>query len=208
MGQREAILKVAAAEIGYKEGAGNRTKFGKWYGMDGNPWCMMFVSWCAAQAEIGADIIPKLAYVPYCVDFFKRKSRYRARGHIPQPGDIVFFGTSSHVGIVERVDGVTVYTIEGNTAAGGNNSNGDGVYRRQRTLSNSWIMGYGVPAYEEEDVEIKVVKVKSLDTGDYIEVQAVNVEGNNYIKLRDIEKLVPVAIGWDGTSPTMNLTYR
>jgi len=211
MGERSCMVKTAAAEVGYKEGPNNRTKYGAWYGMDNNPWCMMFVSWCAAQCGIGQSTVPKLAYVPYCVEHYRKQGRYRAKGsYAPQPGDMVFFGQSAHVGIVEQVRGNILYTIEGNTSAAGNSSNGDGVYRRSRSLTDSWIMGYGVPAYEEEDdeVEIKTVKVRSLDTGDLIEVEAVNVNGSNYIKLRDMEKLVPVKIDWDGTNPTMNLVYK
>ena len=208
MGQREDIIKIAQKEIGYKEGRNNDTKFGKWYGMNNNPWCAMFVSWCAKQANISQDIIPKMAYVPYMVSFYKNLKQYQPKGYRPQSGDIVFFGSSSHVGLVEACDGTSITTIEGNTSKSGNSSNGDGVYRRTRTIYDSWIMGYGVPKYKEEDMEIKTVKVKSLDTGNYIEVEAVNVNGSNYIKLRDIEKLVPVEIGWDGTSPTMNLKYR
>lgn len=209
MGQREDIIKIARKEIGYKEGRNNDTKFGKWYGMNNNPWCAMFVSWCAKQANIPQDIVPKMAYVPYMVNFFKNLKQYYPKGNYrPQPGDIVFFGSSSHVGIVESCDGKNLITIEGNTAKNANSSNGDGVYRRNRTITDSWVMGYGVPKYKEDEVEIKTVKVKSLDTGNFIEVQAVNVDGSNYIKLRDIEKLVPVKIGWDGNSPTMNLQYK
>lgn len=209
MGQREDIIKIARKEIGYKEGRNNDTKFGKWYGMNNNPWCAMFVSWCAKQANIPQDIVPKMAYVPYMVNFFKNLKQYYPKGNYrPQPGDIVFFGSSSHVGIVESCDGKNLITIEGNTAKNANSSNGDGVYRRNRTITDSWVMGYGVPKYKEDEVEIKTVKVKSLDTDNFIEVQAVNVDGSNYIKLRDIEKLVPVKIGWDGNSPTMNLQYK
>ena len=36
--------------VGYREGAGNRNKYGQWAGMDGVAWCVIFVCWCAAQA--------------------------------------------------------------------------------------------------------------------------------------------------------------
>ena len=146
------IVEIAKAELGYREKGNNDTKYGLWYGMNNNPWCMMFVSWCAMKAGVPEDVIPKLAYVPYAVDFFKKRGRYKKRGEYrPKPGDIIFFGSSSHVGLVERVDGNVVTTIEGNTSAIGNNSNGDGVYRRERKLTYYWIMGYGIPEYEEEE---------------------------------------------------------
>ena len=41
--------------------------------MNNQPWCMMFISWCAEKAGIGRDIIPKMAYVPYAADFFRKR---------------------------------------------------------------------------------------------------------------------------------------
>lgn len=206
MNEREAIVAKAVSQIGYKEKGNNDTIYGAWYGMNYQPWCMMFISWCAAQCGISTGTIPKLAYVPYCVDFYQKQGRYKSKGtYKPQPGDLIIYGSNSHIGIVEKVQGNTVFTIEGNTSANGNSSNGDGVYRRSRALSDSWIKGYCLPDYkEEEEVEIKTIQVKDLSNGEMIPVQAVNVEGNNYVKLRDMEKLVEgVQIGWDGKNPTI-----
>ena len=60
------------------------------------------------------------------------------------PGAIIFFdwehdGTCDHVGIVERCDGTTVYTIEGNS--------GDAVKERSYSISSDSIMGYGMVVY-------------------------------------------------------------
>lgn len=206
MNEREAMVAKAVSQIGYKEKGNNDTIYGAWYGMNYQPWCMMFVSWCAAQCGISTGTIPKLAYVPYCMDFYQKQGRYKAKGtYRPEAGDLILYGSNSHIGIVEKVQGNTVFTIEGNTSANGNSSNGDGVYRRSRALSDSWIKGYCLPDYkEEEEVEIKTIKVKDLSNGEMIPVQAVNVEGNNYVKLRDMEKLVEgVQIGWDGKNPTI-----
>jgi len=48
----EQVLSIARGELGNTEvpAGSNRTKYGKWYGMNGQPWCMMFVQWCFAQA--------------------------------------------------------------------------------------------------------------------------------------------------------------
>ncbi|MGI5927154.1 MAG: CHAP domain-containing protein [Thermacetogeniaceae bacterium] len=207
MGQREDIIKIAQKEIGYKEGRNNDTKFGKWYGMNNNPWCAIFVSWCAKQANISQDIIPKMAYVPYMVSFYKNLKQYQPKGYRPQSGDIVFFGSSSHVGLVEACDGTSITTIEGNTSKSGNSSNGDGVYRRTRTIYDSWIMGYGVPKYKEEEVEIKQIDIKHSEKG-VVKINSVNVNGENYIRLRDTEKIAPIAVGWDGKNPTVTVNYK
>lgn len=203
------IVETAAAEIGYREGPNNDTKYGAWYGMNNNPWCMMFVSWCAHKAGIGTDIIPKLAYVPYAVDFFRAQGRYRDKGYVPHPGDIVFFGSSSHVGIVEKIAGDMLYSIEGNTSASGNTVNGDGVYRRSRRLSDSWIMGYASPMYKEDDVEIKDILILNTDTGATLKAKGFYSSGTNYIRLRDAQLLAPVVIDWDREKgmPTVRANY-
>jgi hypothetical protein len=44
----EAVVAIAKAEVDakYKEGVNNDTKYGKWYGLNNQPWCAMYVSWC------------------------------------------------------------------------------------------------------------------------------------------------------------------
>lgn len=212
MNQRDRIIKIAASQIGYKETGDDWTKYGAWYGMNGNPWCAMFVSWCANQAQIPQGIIPKLAYVPYIVNFFLQRGRYKARGsYTPRKGDIVFFGDSDHVGLVEGVSGNNVITIEGNTSSGGNVSDGEGVYRRVRPLgSGSWVMGFGIPNYQEEDddVEIREIQLKSKDTGSEVTANAILYKGENYVRLRDVPKIAPLAIGYEDGKPTFDLVYK
>ncbi|GAA4660276.1 CHAP domain-containing protein [Kineococcus glutinatus] len=142
-----AVLDVARGELGYAEDppGSNRTRYGAWYGMDGQPWCAMFVSWCAARAG-AADIIPRHAYTPAGAEWF------RARGAFvdaPRAGDVVYFrwpgmGRIAHVAFVESVrpDG-SVVTIEGNTDAAGGRTGG----RVMRHVRRAHIAGYGRPAY-------------------------------------------------------------
>ena len=59
----------------------------------------------------------------------------------PAPGTLIFFdwngdGTSDHVGIVEKIEGSTVYTVEGNSS--------DAVNKRSYDINNGTIMGYGI----------------------------------------------------------------
>lgn len=166
------IIEVALAEVGYLEkatnsqldsktanaGSNNYTKYGKWYGMNGQPWCDMFVSWCAAQAG-EADAVGKYAYVPSHQNFFAAKGQYFARGaKTPQAGDIIIFRNESHIGLVEKVSGGYVRTIEGNTSGGSTLvANGGGVHQKSYPLTSSYIQGYGRPAYSgsSEKVEDK-----------------------------------------------------
>ena len=168
MNQRSEIIAIAAKEIGYKEYQGNNNKYGVWYGMNNQPWCAMFVSWCADQ--VGAlgnnnksGIIPRTAWVPDYLTYYSSKGLYKAKGsYTPKGGDIIIYGSNSHVGLVESCANGKVITIEGNTSANGNSSNGDGVYRRTRSLTDSWIKGYCVPEYEEEEDEVRYQKLSEI----------------------------------------------
>jgi hypothetical protein len=152
MGQRERIVEIAREEIGYKEQGNNITKYGEWYGMQ-DAWCNMFVAWCAAQAGVSEDIIPKYAYVPSTANWFDarkqyKNSKYWGGNYSPKAGDIVLFdwdqtSISDHIGFVEKVEGNTLYTIEGNS----NNM----VARRTYSLDSKDLRAFCVPAYEEDE---------------------------------------------------------
>lgn len=65
-------------------------------------------------------------------------------------GDIIFFdwadsndGKADHVGIVEKVENDTVYTIEGNTR-------GDMSKENQYKINSNVILGYGTPEYNKK----------------------------------------------------------
>lgn len=135
------IVGVAAKEIGYRETGDNHTKYGVWYGMDGAAWCHMFVSWCASKAGIPQSVIPKTASTDEGMAWFKGRGHFKYKGkYTPKRGDLVYFKTGrSHVGIVEKVTGSTLHTIEGNSS--------DKVARRTYPLSEKTITGYGVPEY-------------------------------------------------------------
>jgi len=145
---RVAVLSKAASQIGYAENpyGSNRTKFGAWYGLDGNPWCDMFASWVADQAR-AADIIGRFAYTPSHANWFKARGQWHTSG--PRAGDVVFYdfglGRISHVGFVEKVIGGYIQTIEGNTDTNGGRTGGQ-VMRKLRPV-NGLIVGYGRPAY-------------------------------------------------------------
>lgn len=145
------VLTIATRHLGYKEVAPgiNQNKFGDWYGMNFQPWCAMFVSYCFYNARLPLPATtPKgFAYCPYGVQWFKRQNRF---DKTPKFGDVVFYdwrgdGVSDHVGIVEKVlSGNQIVAIEGNTSDA-NDSDGGGVMRRTRNMNT--VQGFGHPAY-------------------------------------------------------------
>ena len=165
----EKIIQVALGELGYREkasaaslnektanaGYNNYTKYGAWFlngAYQGQPWCDMFVSWCAEQAGEAAAV-GCFAYVPSHAQFFRNKGQYFTRGEkIPKQGDIIIFRDESHIGLVEYVSNGYVHTIEGNTSGGSTlEANGGGVHQKCYALTSSYILGYGRPAYSESD---------------------------------------------------------
>ena len=129
------VLKIAAGELGVTEfpANSNRTKYGAWYGLDGQPWCMMFVQWCFNQA--GLELPYRTASCSDMLSWYKKYQPERVVG-APKRGDIIIYNFG-HTGIVESVAAGTITAIEGNTSAGnsGSQSNGGGVFRRIRSTT-------------------------------------------------------------------------
>jgi cell wall-associated NlpC family hydrolase len=148
-------LAEALRHIGTKEApaGSNLTPFGHWFGVDGVPWCNIFVSYCFVNGAgyticsgfNGAGVYAKgCTYVPTTEAWLRATGLWVGRT-TPQPGDIAIFnwdgGVPDHIGIVEKsLGGGQFQTVEGNTAVG-NDSNGGEVMRRQRALSQ--VDGFG-----------------------------------------------------------------
>lgn len=146
----EDVLNIAARELGNTESpsGSNRTKYGAWYGLDGNPWCMMFVLWCFDQA--GQPLPHRTASCSNMLSWYQKHHPEQVVS-APKPRDIIIYNFG-HTGIVESATADTVTAIEGNTSAGeaGSQSNGGGVFRRKRsrTLVTAYIRAFD--NYEED----------------------------------------------------------
>ena len=172
------LIEVAESQIGYLEkksnsklddktanaGSGNYTKYNRdmraWAQSAGinDQWCQNFVDWCFVTAFGLTDakrlIYTFTNYTPTGSNAFKKHGRYIKRGQgTPKRGDVIYFYSSSkgrigHVGIVYKVSGKTVYTIEGNTSGASSLvTNGGGVRKKSYSMSSSYIDGYGSVDY-------------------------------------------------------------
>ena len=170
--QKNDICIIAESQIGYHEGnnssqlhgtsggSNNYTEYGRWYGMQ-DQWCAMFVSWCAAVAGVDGSVVPRHAYTPTGLNFFKNQGRAHSRASIaagqytPQRGDIVYFKSSSsrdstnHIGIVLSYVNGTLYTVEGNTSSSAYSTNGGVVAPHSYSISNTYIVYVCNPAYSD-----------------------------------------------------------
>ena len=152
----EQILQVARGELGYKEApaGSNRTKYGAWFGLNGQPWCAMFVAWVFSHAGAESLLPARTASCGAFMRAAQAAGRWVTGGY--QPGDVVIYDfpgnnvKTDHCGIVEQLAGGGIMAIEGNTGTG-NDANGGQVQRRVR--SNKVILGAFRPAYDIEEKE-------------------------------------------------------
>lgn len=153
------IIGVARTQIGYQENSVG-TKYGAWYypSFVDQPWCAMFVSWCANQAKIPETVIPKFAACSVGVAWFKsmgrwHDSKYYGGNYTPKKGDVIFYrdsgydGVSTHVGLVAGLNGNYIVAIEGNST---NSSVCEFTTSSSRSLDSSYVIGYGNPNYSND----------------------------------------------------------
>ncbi|WP_418127594.1 CHAP domain-containing protein [Agathobaculum butyriciproducens] len=145
----DSIVTVALSQIGNVGGQ----PYWSWYGFNSRvEWCACFVSWCANECGyIDAGVIPKFAGCVWGVEWFRDRGLWQDNSYEPRPGDIIFFdwdnkgssgpqdGESDHVGIVEKVENGTVYTVECNS--------GYSCRENHYAIGYYEILGYGMPQY-------------------------------------------------------------
>ena len=141
-GGNQAIVEVALTQLGNEGGQ----PYWSWYGFEGRvEWCACFASWCADQCGyLESGIVPKFSLCSDGVNWFKGKGQWQDKNYEPQAGDLIFFdwgsdGSIDHVGIVEKCENGTVYTVEGNS--------GDACKQRSYPVGSGSIYGYGCPNY-------------------------------------------------------------
>ncbi|MFF0773758.1 CHAP domain-containing protein [Nonomuraea wenchangensis] len=143
----QRLLETVRQELGYKEKSGQFTKFGQWYAdrvqdnqFRNAPWCDMFLAWAADKSGL-TPYVGEFAWTPSHAAWFMKQGAWSQR---PEPGALVFYdwrgGKSykgiDHVGVVERVKGKKIHTIEANV---------DGVWLKRKVRETDKVVGYGVP---------------------------------------------------------------
>lgn len=167
----EKLVAVALNQVGYlgKKSAtqldsltdnagGKYTKYardldalGNFYNgpKQGFDWCDIFVDWCFVQT-FGRKLAQELTFQPdsscgagtgYSLNYYKNNGQLFST---PEVGDQIFFGDTKstwHTGIVTRVDGSYISTVEGNSG----NPLGVHAFNYPKTMST--IKGYGRPKW-------------------------------------------------------------
>lgn len=146
---RNQFIETALSQVGVKEADGGHGKYISWYNrihgtsfLLSAPWCAMFVSWCAAQAEIPDRTFPHYSSCTAAMTRAKALGIWLKGGDSPAVGDAVIFDWDSspastgdrHTGIVYHIDKSTIYTVEGNS--------GNQVKKKSYPLKAECILGY------------------------------------------------------------------
>ncbi|MFD9961381.1 CHAP domain-containing protein [Amycolatopsis sp. NPDC058986] len=136
-GKAHEILEHARKNLGYHEGPNNRNKWGP----TGQPWCAYFAT--SMWREAGVNI-PKYGFTGDVYKWGERHHLAYNRHDLAKqarPGDAILFGTgpswggSRHIGLIEKVEGNKITTIEGNSS--------DQVMRHTYTLPRDAHLFYG-----------------------------------------------------------------
>ncbi|NTU59130.1 MAG: CHAP domain-containing protein [Chlorobiaceae bacterium] len=112
----------------------------------GNSWCCAFVYWCFDEAAKSRDRLNPMVRTAGCLDHWNRAAavgaaRIASRDAVNtpslvQPGMVFIMDHGAgrgHTGLVERVEGGLITTIEGNTDVS-KTREGGGVYRLTRKM--------------------------------------------------------------------------
>lgn len=125
---------------------------GTTFDVDTTPWCAIFVTYKLRTSGIPTSCCPNFAGCTTLRDnFLIPNAIWHKRGsYTPKMGDIIMFdwdntGNCDHVGLVEKVEGGKVYTVEGNSKGGFTTY---GVRYKSYSLDSKYIIGYGALKYE------------------------------------------------------------
>lgn len=161
----EAFLDVLLSQIGSSgEILGTEERYAAWFARRQNyrvepwedenvAWCVCFLYWGIDQCEsyVNFDFDDpgiRTANVDLLWDWFRENGKTTEE---PRPGDLIFFDTNpedrdftvNHAGAVVKIEGPTIYIIEGNTLRGKNHPTGTAAVLSY-DLSDPRILGYGV----------------------------------------------------------------
>ena len=102
---------VGLYQLGYKEGPNNDTYFGKFFNLNNQPWCAMFLAWCWTKAGIVDEVYNGFASTSLTYNLLP----YKCNLQKTITGDGLFY-KKGHTGLVlfNDIKKELIYTLEGN----------------------------------------------------------------------------------------------
>lgn len=180
---KNKLIAWVVSQIGTREEANNWNKYAnmpavqRLYGgsIQNAPWCDVFTD-AAFVTVFGLKIGAAMTYQTVgngsalcrtSAAYFREHGAFFKR---PEPGDVIFFyvgGVINHQGIVTRVTGGSVMTVEGNSS--------DMVAERCYSVQDGSIAGYGRPRWELAAIE------EYGKTDSTMGAEDINVPGKDHI---------------------------
>ena len=221
---RTDIIKQAKKDIGYK---GNPNVYTKWYCHDSktHAWCGMYQKYLF-KVEMKCtwlDSCSNFAYVPTIVSWAKKKGYWNTNYTKAKTGDLVIYNWKpekknhySHVGMVEKVSGNNLISIEGNTT----NALGRKNCVARKTRNKKYIAGVILLPYKEPKPYnlTRILKkgckgndVKKLQST--LKIKADGIFGNDTLKavkkFQKSKKIKPVdGIVGEDTAHALGWTFK
>lgn len=158
------LYNVLFSQIGYQEGKGNNNKYGKSFNQNYLPWCVFFIRWGFNQVN-AIEHFPKTGSCTEVKKWAIKNGKWVTSDY--KIGDVLIMTTNGskinpayHMGLIYKIIGDNLYTIEGNTSATnkGSQNNGEGVYSKIRNIKMA--IGAYRPDYIEEIVEYQMISVQ------------------------------------------------
>ena len=197
------LIAIAESQIGYRESETSfridengkqhgYTRYGLWYGNAYGEWCGMFISFCLNYANIPEADFPREANCNKWRSALRGIAVYEddEDAYTPAPGDLIFFDITGetddpgHVGIVARVDGDKIYTIEGNQ--------GRAVREMEYKKDDKTIVGYANMAKIIARAAVKEATANPAET-DYSAIAGLRLEARE-----KLQKIRPRSVGQAG----------
>lgn len=147
------VVDVAQGEVSRSSAehprGSNLTKYGRWYGMDGVPWCAIGVSWALSHAGLEFGVHgPRTAWVPDYRVWARARGRWSSGKSDVRVGDIMTFRGGKHVELVSRVSGSRFWCVGFNTSwRGSGGSFADGVFVAENERTYDTVDGTLHPFY-------------------------------------------------------------
>ena len=160
------VIEVARADLGYTESPANSnmTKYGEWYGMNGQPWCVMALAYWFDKAGERMAFFDggKTASCSTLLMWYQNMEQTVPVEEV-RVGDIVilnFHGTkdTEHCGLVtaagEYEGQIVVWTIEGNTSTAQKVNQDNGGIVAEKIRYGYQIVAVCRPQYQPETVTV------------------------------------------------------
>lgn len=135
-------LELAKTQVGTKESPqySNNQKYGVWYGLNYQPWCAIFVTWCFVNSGDTRTFArsSRSAWALWPLNMARANLYGLSVTTHPEPGDLVVYTHGEgHIGIFDKwLDTLGSFqTVEGNTSAE-SDANGGEVEIRQRHVGD------------------------------------------------------------------------